>query len=117
MGVCVRPGTGSADLLDESHGERVPGDDAVVHELHEGREREGQQVAETTRQHRRDGKRPSGRGCGTQRGERGAAQEEKETGEHEMNAAPGLLGEHGRESWQTNRWRHQMDDSSSSSSS
>ena len=42
-----------ADLLDEGHRERVPGDDAVVHQLHEGRQSEGQQVTKTTRQHTR----------------------------------------------------------------
>lgn len=39
-----------ADLLDEGHRESVPGDDAVVHQLHEGRQGEGQQIAKTTRQ-------------------------------------------------------------------
>lgn len=34
-------------LFDEGHGESVPGDDAVIHQLHEGRERERKQVAET----------------------------------------------------------------------
>lgn len=38
-----------ADLLDEGHGESVPGDDAVVHQLHKGRQSEGQQVAKTKR--------------------------------------------------------------------
>lgn len=38
-----------ADLLDEGHRESVPGDNAVVHQLHKGRQSEGQQVAETKR--------------------------------------------------------------------
>lgn len=43
--------TSSADLLDEGHREGVPRDDAVVHQLHEGRQRKGKQVAKTTRHH------------------------------------------------------------------
>lgn len=41
----------SADLLDEGHRESIPGDNAMVHQFHEGRQSEGQQVAKTTRQH------------------------------------------------------------------
>lgn len=40
-----------ADLLDEGHRKSVPGDNAMVHQLHEGGQSEGQQVAKTTRQH------------------------------------------------------------------
>lgn len=39
-----------SDLLDEGHRESVPGDDAVVHQLHKGRQSEGQQVSKTTGQ-------------------------------------------------------------------
>ena len=45
-----------AHLLDEGHGEGVPGDDAVVHELNEGRQREGQQVSEAARDNRHTNK-------------------------------------------------------------
>lgn len=40
-----------ADLLDEGQRESVPGDDAMVHQLHKGCQSEGQEVAKTTRQH------------------------------------------------------------------
>lgn len=39
----------NSDLLDEGEGDQVPGDNAVVHELQEGGESEGQHLAEAER--------------------------------------------------------------------